>query len=354
MKTLIVATSRKPANWEEEINTGCRYKIEYLELSKRLSAPYVDYDPPGIHNHKIIRKIEERIRFDFYWAYKIARSVRENNYDAVISFSERAGVPLGQALDKRQSHVAILINAFSRKWKPIIKILNSPSKWTKIVVYSRAEANALQREFGIESEKIQVIHNYVDTHFFRPSKSGQTHPDAPYILSQGLAKRDYPTLINAMQQLPHVQCHINATSAWDTFKAGYESMEIPPNVHLKTYDHPFLIRESIDECLFMVIPIKPQMGQWCTGSTSVLQAQAMRKPIVVTDIPGIREYMIDGETGFLVEGQNPEALAGTIDQLWQNRAGISSMGQYGQHWVRHNFSLDTWLNHMIGLLNCLS
>lgn len=354
MKTLIIATSAKPPNWEEEIANQRRYKLEYLELSWELAAPYIDYDPPGIHDHKTIRKLEEALRFDFYWAWQIAKKVNKNGYEAVVTHSERVSVPLAHLLPRRVKQVAILINPFSRKWRSLIKAVQPHNRWDAIITYSQAEAQALQEIFHIPPGKIHTILNYVDVDFFQPQYQAPNEHTRPFILSQGLAKRDYPTLIAAMRRLPEIDCQISATSAWDNYKTGYESLEIPPNVHIKSYDHPYVIRQSMEESQFMVISIYPQIGQWCTGSTSVLQAQAMGKPVIVTAIPGICEYVQDGRTGFLVDGQNPSDMAQKIDYLWRHPQESQAMGRQGQEWVRQNFSLDRWMQQMIGLLASLS
>jgi glycosyltransferase involved in cell wall biosynthesis len=314
----------------------------------------MDYDPPWIHEHKIIRKVEQKLHLDFFWARNISRIVEKQGYEAVVSMSERIAVPLGHWLNSRVKHVAIIINTVSPKWLLALKVLKTYQKWDKIVTYSHAEAEALQRELRLAPGKIHTILNYVDTNFFKPTEKHDPEQNDHFIMSQGLAWRDYPTLIRAMRQLPHINCHISAKSAWDDFSAGYEGLEIPENVHIKSYDHPYCIREIFSKCRFVVIPLRPKASMWCSGSTSVLQSQAMGKPIIVSHLPGIAEYVKDGETGFVVEGNNPIALAEAIDYLWQNPQKAEDMGQQGQLWVRENFSLENWVNKMNGLLENLA
>jgi glycosyltransferase involved in cell wall biosynthesis len=350
MKALIVATSYKPKNFAEELGSGKRYRLEYLELCEQLSACYMDYDPPWIHNHKLVRRLEERIHVDFFWAYEIAQKVKREKFDVVISMSERIAVPLCVLLDARVKHIPILLNTMSPRWLLAIKSLNLQSRWTHIVTYSQAEADALKTELSIGPDKISSILNYVDVDFFNPNDIALDTDMPPFIMSQGLAKRDYPTLIRAMHKLPHVTCHISAVSAWDKFKAGYEDMDMPSNVQLKSFNHPSIIKNVMAQSRFVVIPLQADTGTWCAGSTSVLQAQAMGKPVIVTHLPGIAEYVKDGETGYLVKGNDPDAMAEAIDRLWQDPARTAEMGRAARQWVSENFSLQNYLNQFAALV----
>ena len=50
---------------------------------------------------------------------------------------------------------------------------------------------------------------------------------------------------------------------------------------------------------------------------AVIEARALHKPILASDIPSIREQIIDGANGYLVE-LTPEALADKIGELIEN------------------------------------
>jgi glycosyltransferase involved in cell wall biosynthesis len=71
---------------------------------------------------------------------------------------------------------------------------------------------------------------------------------------------------------------------------------------------------------------------------SALEAAAAGKPLVATDIPGCREAVQDGITGFLVPPRNPEALAAALKTLIDSPELRSQMGAAGRLRVEQNFS----------------
>ena len=59
---------------------------------------------------------------------------------------------------------------------------------------------------------------------------------------------------------------------------------------------------------------------------AILEAMAMARPIVATDIDGIREQITNGRTGILVRPRDPQALATGITELLKDRAKAKTMG----------------------------
>jgi glycosyltransferase involved in cell wall biosynthesis len=59
---------------------------------------------------------------------------------------------------------------------------------------------------------------------------------------------------------------------------------------------------------------------------TVLEAMAMGRPIVTTDVPGCRETVVDGDNGFLVPAKDVEALAGAMERFIDNPALLERMG----------------------------
>ena len=78
----------------------------------------------------------------------------------------------------------------------------------------------------------------------------------------------------------------------------------------------------------------------CDASpASVKEAMYLRKPVVVTDIGGLREMVEDGVTGRVVRPGDPDALARAILALLDDPAAAATMGARAREIVRTRYSL---------------
>jgi len=77
----------------------------------------------------------------------------------------------------------------------------------------------------------------------------------------------------------------------------------------------------------LVTPLKP------------LEAMAMRKAVIASDVGGHQELIQDGNTGVLFQAGNPVALAKAIKQLITSPGCMKTIAENGYKWVR---SQRTW------------
>jgi glycosyltransferase involved in cell wall biosynthesis len=73
---------------------------------------------------------------------------------------------------------------------------------------------------------------------------------------------------------------------------------------------------------------------------ALLQALAMRRPVVASDVGGIPEVIRPGKTGWLVPPGDPEALGGAIVEALADRAEAERMGEKGRQMVEADYSLQ--------------
>jgi glycosyltransferase involved in cell wall biosynthesis len=90
--------------------------------------------------------------------------------------------------------------------------------------------------------------------------------------------------------------------------------------------------------LFVVCP-----SRWEGLPLVCLEAMASTRAVVATNVDGIPDAVIDGETGVLVPSDDPAALADAMAALLEAPERCTELGLEGQRRVRARF---TW--HQIG------
>ena len=73
---------------------------------------------------------------------------------------------------------------------------------------------------------------------------------------------------------------------------------------------------------------------------AILEAMAMAKPIVASDINGIREQIENGRTGILVPPGDPQALAEGINQMLKDRTQAKKLGTEARKQVEEMFDIE--------------
>jgi glycosyltransferase involved in cell wall biosynthesis len=92
------------------------------------------------------------------------------------------------------------------------------------------------------------------------------------------------------------------------------------------------IRSVFVSCHIVVLP---SLGEGIP--TILLEAAATGRPIVATDVPGCRDVVVDGSTGFLVPQQDPLALATALEKLIVNPKMRKTMGRAGREYIIQRF-----------------
>ena len=82
---------------------------------------------------------------------------------------------------------------------------------------------------------------------------------------------------------------------------------------------------------------------------AVIEAQAAGVPVVATPVGGIRETVVDGETGLVVPTGDPPALAAGIRRLLEDRAAAEAMAAEAKRRVRERFSVERMVDETLRL-----
>lgn len=72
---------------------------------------------------------------------------------------------------------------------------------------------------------------------------------------------------------------------------------------------------------------------------SVLEAMAMGRPVLVTDVPGCRETVEPGVNGLMVPPRDPEALSRAMLELLDDPAALAEMGRRSRELAERRFDV---------------
>lgn len=194
-----------------------------------------------------------------------------------------------------------------------------------IVMLTQDQMHYLRRTFGplFAGRKAVLIPNGINTSRYSPFDRPLESQRAIRIGMAGRftsAKRQ-DCLVAVMNHLrskrPHIAWQLSLPGEGVTWKQIDAQVE---REGLRQYiDLPGLLDQHQMLHWYRTIDIYAHVSKAETLSTSILQAMAMRLPIVASDAPGIRNLITSpDECGMLVEGFNPERYADAIIDFVDN------------------------------------
>jgi glycosyltransferase involved in cell wall biosynthesis len=263
-----------------------------------------------------------------------------HRFDAVFTNSESVGIPLSLLLRgrrRRPRHVTIAHRPSTGKKRVFWKSLQAWREIDTIFVYATAQKTCCIEALGIPPERVEHIHFHADTRFFRPQPDTPVHPDQ--ICSAGLEWRDYPTLIAAVESLPRVCVKLAAASPWSKHRNETAERPLPKNVTAQRYDYGAL-RTLYAESAFVVVPLYDNDFQ--AGITTILEAMATQKAVIVTQTLGQTDVILHGENGLVVGPGDTEGWQKSIQLLCEDSALRDRLARNAHRWVAENATLDQW------------
>jgi len=86
---------------------------------------------------------------------------------------------------------------------------------------------------------------------------------------------------------------------------------------------------------------------------AIIQAMAMKKCVIASNIIGIREVVIDGETGLLIEPKKPVEIADKIIKVYKDKNFRKILGEKAQEIVKYKYSSDKMFENIEKIYNDL-
>ncbi|MCW3476928.1 glycosyltransferase family 4 protein [Limobrevibacterium gyesilva] len=271
--------------------------------------------------------------------------LRHRSADLVISVFESGAVVL--LLLRRlfffRPPVALWDVSEDSLWRPRRFALNLVlPRIDKLLALTRQQKTATQRRYRLRAPA-DVIGYAIDEDFYHPAFCR----GADYVLSVGEdVARDYPTLVAALRGLP-------APAVLKTRRA----VALPPDM-VATVE---IIRERLSfpklrdlyaSASVVVVPLCP--SDHPGGITSLFEAMAMGKPVVASDVPMTREFIVPGETGLLVPVGDADAMRDAIAGLLARPDEQRRIGANARRHLETHLSMTAFADRYAACIRALA
>ncbi|HEX6230473.1 MAG TPA: glycosyltransferase [Actinomycetota bacterium] len=198
------------------------------------------------------------------------------------------------------------------------------------------------------SGKIRCIYHGLDLREYRPRPSPPPPRDRPLLLSVGQLKekKGHHHLLQACRLLADrgvpFDCEIVGEGPLRAaLSARIDELDLGGRVRLLgALPHGSVVERYREATLFVLPCVTGSDGDRDGIPNVILEAMAMRLPVVSTRHSGIPEAVEDGRTGLLVPPGDPAALATAIAELVGDAELRERLGRRGQERVAELFDAD--------------
>ncbi len=269
--------------------------------------------------------------------------------DTIVCWNFTTGIAIGLlnrfSFNKRTilalNMIAHPSSGFTSKIRYLIFhfVMNHPKFYLTVNASDYISINA--DRFNISPKKIFVLHDPVKKEFDFDIDIKDNH----YVFSGGEAQRDWQLFFNVAAQMPDVSFVGVARR-----KFLSPGLIIPPNVKME-YDVDYQsFSQLMGASSIVILPLKSDLP---CGLIVIGDAGLMNKPIIVTKTPSTTNYIIQNETGILVEMHNVAEMKKQIQHLLINESDRIRLGKNLNAYMAQEFSIQKYFKDFKSILNSI-
>ena len=213
----------------------------------------------------------------------------------------------------------------------------------KVIFVNSKDRDVASKMKLVPNHKMVIIHNGVDLNQFN---SGNGVKNGNGIRTNGAmvgmvarlweqkAPQDYIAAIpKVVDKIPDAKFLVIGDGPLEQeLKEMSDKLGIKENVQFLGW------RQDIND-LLKVIDVVVLPSLWEGLPVSILEAMALSKPVVATNIKGNNELVVHGQTGYLVKPGNPEEISAYVLKLLNDQPLAQKMGRLGHSRVKEKFAL---------------
>ncbi len=211
-----------------------------------------------------------------------------------------------------------------------------------VVTISKFNLRHLTRTFG---RRPALVYNGMPLETFQYSRGGK---EKSTILAIGrlIEKKGFNYLVDACAELVKrgvdFRCEIVGDGElYDELHDQIQVLNLAEYVVLKGPRAPAEVREHLTRATVMAAPcVVAKNGDRDGLPTVLLEAMALGTPCVSTDVTGIPEVVVDGETGLQVPQHDAPALADALQRILEDPSFANRVAEKARQLIEDNFDSD--------------
>ncbi len=348
-RVVLTVSGNIQADIREQIAAGKRPRADYLELARSFDAELIDYAAARMIAGRTGAFLERFGGPNLVLAYACWK-IRKN-YQAIFTDGEQIGLPLAALLKftpgVRPRHLMIVHVISEPKKTAFLDWLGVQSAIDRFITYSRWQQRFIAERWKLDADRVLWTPFMVDHEFFSPQRVKPVSGAHRQICAVGLERRDYETLLRAVDGLD-VRVVIAAASPWAKRAKGVATRTIPANVTVQKFTQHEL-RQLYADSAFMVMPLDNVKFQ--AGVTAILECLAMGKTVICSRVPGQTDVVCEGDNGRYVPPGDPVVLRTEIGQLLSQPEEAGRLGANGRKLVEGEMNLDLYVERLTGYLH---
>ncbi len=214
-----------------------------------------------------------------------------------------------------------------------------------VVAVSQEMKRDILKCYRLPPSRVSVIHNGVDPEKYHPA-DGTTSLEKyrirkPFVFFVGRLSRQKGIfdLVDAMEEVPSNTTLVLATGKPDTPEIEEELRRVLARSERVVWIHQMLADPDLvglynEAAVFACPSVYEPFG------IINLEAMACETPVVATRVGGIKEVVVDGETGLLVPPGDPVRFGQALGKLLEDPGLARRMGAKGRRRVLRQFTWD--------------
>lgn len=219
----------------------------------------------------------------------------------------------------------------------------------RVIAISEAVREHLIRDFGLERKRIELIHNGIDVYRFRYQFPKDQVDCTKRILGLG-----NENVVGTLGRLSTVKGIDNLIHAYGSSPVLNEKTKLlivgsgPDEERLKTIvrdldieDRVRFVESNLDTpSLLSVMDVFAFPSIQEGLGLSLIEAMASGRPVVATDVGGIRSLVKNNETGLLTRRGDRRALAAAINRLLDDEKLRDKLGSNSKKLVHEEYTVE--------------